>query len=162
GRYQLRPDPPFVLGVEAAGRVVAAPAGSGFAPGQRVAVSAFGSWAERVAVPADQVFALPDRLSMAQGTALLMNYQTAHFGLIRRGRLRAGETLLVQGAAGGVGSAAIQVGRAAGARVVAVVSDERKGDAATRAGADVVVPAGEGWLERAQEASGGGADVVFD
>jgi NADPH2:quinone reductase len=163
GRYQLRPELPFVMGVEGAGVVVEAPAASGLRPGQRVVASAFGSWTERVAVAPDQVFALPDRLTMAQGAGLLMNYHTAHFGLVRRGRLRAGETLLVHGAAGGVGSAAIQVGRAVGARVIAVVSDERKAEAATSVGADATVRSGDGWLERAREASGGGGvDVIFD
>jgi len=122
----------------------------------------WGAWAERIVVPADQVFPLPDRLSMAEGAGLLMNYHTAHFGLLRRGRLRAGETLLVHGAAGGVGTAAVQVGRAAGARVVAVVSDERKAQVARDLGAETAVLAGEGWLGRALEAAPGGVDVIFD
>lgn len=162
GLYQLRPEVPFVMGLESAGVVVDAPAASGVRPGQRVVASAFGSWTERVAASPDQVFPLPDRLTMAQGAGLLMNYHTAHFGLVRRGRLGAGETLLVHGAAGGVGSAAIQVGRALGARVIAVVSDERKAEAATRLGADATVRSGEGWLGRVREASGGGVDVIFD
>lgn len=164
GKYQLRPEVPFVMGIEGAGVVVDAPAGSGLLPGQRVVASAFGSWTERVAVALDQVFRLPDRLTMAQGAGLLMNYHTAHFGLVRRGRLKAGETLLVHGAAGGVGSAAIQVGRAVGARVIAVVSDERKAGAAKTLGADATVSSGDGWLERVRAVSGGagGVDVIFD
>jgi NADPH2:quinone reductase len=150
------------MGVEGAGVVVEAPESSGFRAGQRVVASALGSWAERVAVPADLVFPLPDALTMAQGAGLLMNYHTAHFGLVRRGRLRAGETLLVHGAAGGVGSAAIQVGRALGARVVAVVSSERKEEVASRLGADACVRAGEGWLGRVLEVSPGGVDAIFD
>lgn len=162
GLYQARPPLPFVAGVEGAGTVVDAPAATGFEPGQRVIFSGLGSWADRVRVPVDEVFALPDALTMAQGTALLMNYQTAHFALVRRGRLVRGERLLVHGAAGGVGSAAIQVGRALGAQVFAVVSTQRKADVATALGADVTVLADEGWRERVIQASGGGVDVVFD
>ncbi|HZV50624.1 MAG TPA: NADPH:quinone oxidoreductase family protein [Candidatus Dormibacteraeota bacterium] len=162
GQYQIRRDPPFVLGVEAAGTVVSAPAGSGFRPGQRVVASAWDSWAEMVVAPPDRVFPVPERLSLAQGVALLMNYHTAHFGLVRRGRLRAGETLLVQGAAGGVGSAAVELGKAMGATVIAVVSDRGKADAASRLGADHVVLAGEGWLEEVRRLSGGGVDLAFD
>jgi len=161
GKYQVQPEVPFVPGVEAAGVVANAPAGSGFRPGQRVVFNALGTWAEQVAVAPEQVFQLPDRLTMGQGAGLLMNYHTAHFGLIRRGRLQPSETLLVHGAAGGVGSAAIQVGKAAGARVIAVVSDQRKGEVASQLGADECVLAGEGWLEQVRRA-GGGVDVIFD
>jgi NADPH2:quinone reductase len=162
GLYQVKPPLPFVLGLEAAGRVLSAPGNSHLRVGQRVVVSGLGSWTELLAVPPEKVFALPDRLSLAQGTAFLMNYQTAHFGLVRRGRLRAGETLLVQGAAGGVGSAAVDLGRALGARVVAVVSDEAKAEVVRQLGAEHVVLAGEGWLERVRQLSGGGVDVAFD
>ncbi|HLH70433.1 MAG TPA: NADPH:quinone oxidoreductase family protein [Candidatus Dormibacteraeota bacterium] len=162
GQYQIRREPPFVLGVEAAGTVVSAPPGSGLEPGQRVVASAWESWAEAVVVPPDRVFPVPERLTLAQGVALLMNYHTAHFGLIRRGRLRAGETLLVHGAAGGVGSAAVELGKAAGATVIAVVSDQRKAAAVSRLGADHVVLADAGWLEEVRRLSGGGVDVAFD
>jgi len=162
GLYQLRPEVPFVMGLEAAGVVVEAPESAGVRPGQRVVVTTFGSWAERVTAPPDTVFPLPDRLTMAQGAGLLMNYHTAHFALVRRGRLHAGETLLVHGAAGGVGSAAIQVARALGASVVAVVSDERKEAAARQLGAEAVVRAGEGWLGRVREVRPGGVDAIFD
>ncbi len=162
GKYQLRPEMPFVMGLEAAGVVVEAPATSHLRPGQRVVATALGSWAERVTATPDQVFALPDSMTMAQGAGLLMNYHTAHFGLARRGRLRADETLLVHGAAGGVGSAAIQVGRALGARVIAVVSDGRKEEVARELGADECVRAGEGWLARVREVCPDGVDVIFD
>jgi NADPH2:quinone reductase len=162
GRYQVQPEVPFAAGLEAAGTVVDAPATSGVRPGQRVVVSSWGAWAEQVVVPPDQVFPLPDRLSMAQGAGLLMNYHTAHFGLVRRSRLRPGETLLVHGAAGGVGSAAVQVGKAVGARVIAVVSDQGKAEAAARAGADYTVLAGEGWLGRVRNLGPEGVDVIFD
>src|SRR5215471_18044454 len=160
GKYQVQPEVPFVLGVEGAGVVSRAPASSSLRPGQRVVFNAIGSWAEQVAVEPDQVFPLPDRLTMRQGAGLLMNYHTAHFGLIRRGRLRPSETLLVHGAAGGVGSAAIQVAKAVGARVIAVVSDRRKGEVASQLGADEWVLA-DGWLDRVRRASGG-VDVIFD
>lgn len=162
GKYQLRPEVPFVMGLEAAGVVASAPDGSGLRRGQRVVATGFGAWAERVVAQADQVFPLPDQLTMAQGAGLLMNYHTAHFALARRGRLAAGETLLVHGAAGGVGTAAIQVGRALGARVVAVVSDERKAEVTARLGADATVLAGDGWLDRVREVSPGGVDAIFD
>jgi NADPH:quinone reductase len=162
GLYQMRPEPPFVMGLEAAGVVVEAPESAPVRPGQRVVTTAFGSWAERLSVAPDLVFPLPDRLTMAQGAGLMMNYHTAHFALARRGRLQAGETLLVHGAAGGVGSAAIQVGRALGARVIAVVSDERKEEAARQLGAEASVRAGEGWLGRVREVVPGGVDAVFD
>lgn len=162
GRYQISPKVPFVLGVEAAGVVVEAPPATGLRPGQRVVLNTLGTWADTVAVSPDQVFPLPDRLTMGQGAGLLMNYHTAHFGLLRRGRLREGETLLVHGGAGGVGSAAIQVGRAVGARVVTVVSDERKAEAASRLGANETVRSGEGWLGRVKELTGRGVDVIFD
>jgi NADPH:quinone reductase len=92
-----------------------------------------------------------------------MNYQTAHFALKRRGRLRAGETALVHGAGGGAGSAAVQVAKALSARVIAVASDERKRAAARQAGADEAIDAGEGWRERVKELTdGAGVDLVFD
>jgi len=162
GKYQLRPEVPFVMGLEAAGVVARAPAGSSVRPGQRVVATGFGAWAERLVAQPDQVFPLPDRLTMAQGAGLLMNYHTAHFALARRGRLTGGETLLVHGAAGGVGTAAIQVGRALGARIVAVVSDERKAEVAAGLGADATVTAGEGWLDRVREFSPAGVDAIFD
>jgi NADPH2:quinone reductase len=162
GLYQMRPEVPFVMGLEAAGVVVDAPESAGVRPGQRVVVTTMGCWSERVAASPESVFPLPDELTMAQGAGLMMNYHTAHFALVRRGRLHAGETLLVHGAAGGVGSAAIQVARALGARVVAVVSDERKEEAARQLGAEACVRAGEGWLGRVREVSPAGVDAIFD
>jgi NADPH2:quinone reductase len=103
-----------------------------------------------VAVDAGMVFPLPDRLSFAAGAGLPMNYLTVHFGLLRRGRLQAGETVLVHGAAGGVGSAAIQLASALGARVIGVVSTDAKADVARRAGAGDVVPA-DGFLPAVRE-----------
>src|SRR5262245_34990539 len=162
GKYQVQPEVPFVLGVEGAGVVARAPASSRMRPGQQVVVNAIGSCAAQVQVATAQVLALPDGLTLEQGAGLLMNYHTAHFGLIRRGRLLPSATLLVHGAAGGVGGAAIQVGKAVGARVIAVVSDQRKAEVASRLGADECVLAEEGWLERVRRGSGGGVEVMFD
>ncbi|WP_059008597.1 NADPH:quinone oxidoreductase family protein [Streptomyces specialis] len=163
GLYQIKPEPPFVPGSEVAGVVRSAPEGSGFAPGDRVAAfPAFGGFAERVAVDARLVFALPDRLSFESGAALPMNYLTVHFALSRRGRLRADETVLVHGAAGGVGTAAIQYARALGARVIAVVSSDAKAEVARRAGAHDVVPV-DGFRQAVDGLTGGrGVDLVVD
>lgn len=163
GLYQVKPDPPFTPGSEVAGVVRRAPAGSGFTAGDRVAAfPALGGFAEAVAVDPAFVFALPERLSFAQGAALPMNYLTVHFALARRGALRAGETVLVHGAAGGVGTAGVQLARALGARVVAVVSTPAKGEVARAAGAHDVVLA-EGFLPAVKELTGGrGVDLVLD
>ena len=141
GQYQLKPDPPFTLGSEAAGVVRTAPEGSGLEPGDRVAALGFGTFADVVAGQPAGTFLLPDALSFEQGAGLVLNYHTAHFALVRRAQLRIGETLLVQGAGGGVGTAAIQVGKALGARVVGVVSSDEKERVAREAGADEVVRA---------------------
>jgi NADPH2:quinone reductase len=154
GQYQIRPDPPFTLGLQLAGTTP---------DGGRVAAVTFGAFAERVVVPGFATLPLPDDASFEAGAALVMNYQTAHFALKRRGRLHAGETLLVHGAGGGAGSAAVQVGKALGARVLAVASDEDKRAAALQAGADEAIDAGAGWRDRVKALTdGAGVDVVFD
>ena len=161
GLYQIRPEPPFTLGADVAGVVVED--AEGFMRGQRVAaVMPFGGAAERVAAPADGVFPLPDALSYDEGAALPMNYLTAHFALAVRGGLRAGETVLVHGAAGGVGTATIQVAKALGARTIAVTSTEDKAEVARSAGADDAVLL-DGFKDAALELTGGrGVDVVMD
>ncbi len=163
GQYQMKPDPPFVPGSEVAGVVRSAPAGSGFAPGDRVAAfPVLGGFAEAVAVDPAMVFPLPDATTWSQGAALPMNYLTCEFALRERARLAAGEVVLVHGAAGGVGTAAVQLAKAAGARVIAVVSTDAKADVARAAGADEAVPA-EGFREAVAElTSGRGVDVVVD
>ena len=163
GEYQMKPEPPFSLGVDVAGTVVSAPEGSGFAPGDRVcAVMPYGNAQERVAVPAIFVFALPDSTSYDEGAALPMNYLTAEFALHERGGLRAQETVLVHGAAGGLGTATIQVAKGMGARVIGVVSTEAKKATATQAGADHVVLL-EGFRDAVKELTGvKGVDVVAD
>src|SRR3954452_9015186 len=160
GEYQLKPEPPFTLGVDFAGVVVS---GAGFEPGQRVAgVGAYGGAAELVANPAMFTFALPDELSYDEGAALPMNYLTAQFALAERGQLKAGETVLVHGAAGGVGTATIQVAKGYGARTIAVVSTEEKAAVAKAAGADEAVLL-DGFKDAVRELTGGrGFDVVVD
>ncbi|SFT57147.1 NADPH2:quinone reductase [Geodermatophilus amargosae] len=163
GEYQLKPQPPFVPGSEVAGVVRSAPEGSGLTAGRRVAAfPGFGGFAEVAVADPGFVFPLPDAVSFEQGAALPMNYLTMHFALRRRGRLREGETVLVHGAAGGLGTAGVQLAKAYGARVFAVVSSEAKGEAARAAGADEVVLA-DGFRERVKELTGGrGVDVVAD
>jgi len=163
GEFQIRQEPPFTLGWEAAGVVRHAPASSPFEAGDRVVTLSFGSFAEQVVAVPEATFALPAGLDFAEGAAYPLNYLTALAGLERRGRLRAGETVLVQGAAGGTGTAAIQVAKALGARVLALVSTEEKAQVARDAGADDVLLADEGWRARVLETTGGrGVDVVYD
>jgi NADPH:quinone reductase len=159
GQYQLKLDPPFILGGELSGVVREAPAGSGFAAGDRVtALAPFGgAFAEVALVPSMAAFKLPDALDFGQGAGYCMNYHTAHFALARRAALQTGETLLVHGAAGGTGTAAIQVGKGLGARVVAVVSTDEKAEVARAAGADEVVRSDGDWRKQA-----GPANVIFD
>jgi NADPH2:quinone reductase len=163
GEYQLKPDLPFTLGVDFAGVVRAAPDGSGLSPGDRVAACLpHGGAAETVGLGPDSVFPLPDALSFEQGAAIPMNYLTAQFALKERGHVREGETVLVHGAAGGVGTATIQVAKGYGARTIAVVSTDEKADVARRAGADEVVRS-DGFLQAVKDLTGGrGVDLVMD
>ena len=163
GAYQLKPELPFVPGAEVAGVVRSAPDGTGLATGQRVAAfPGLGGYAEVVAVPPSMVFPLPDRVSFGAGAALPMNYLTVHFGLTRRGGLRAGETVLVHGAAGGVGTAAVQLARALGAHVIAVTSSPDKAEVARAAGAHETVTADGFRAQVAELTSGRGVDLVVD
>jgi len=163
GEYQLKPDLPFVPGSEVAGVVRSAPPGSGLQPGQRVAAfPGLGGYAEVVAVPPVMVFPLPDHVSFAAAAALPMNYLTVHFGLVRRGRLRSGESVLVHGAAGGIGTAAVQLARALGAHVIAVTSSPEKAEVARAAGAHETVAA-DGFRDAVRAlTSGRGVDLVVD
>lgn len=163
GEYQLKPEVPFQLGVDFAGVVREAPEDSGFAAGDRVAACLpYGGAAETVAVHPESVFPLPDKLSFIQGAAMPMNYLTAQFALAERGGLAEGETVLVHGAGGGVGTATIQVARGYGARVIAVVSNDAKAEVARKAGAHDVVKV-DNFLQSAKQLTGGrGVDVVLD
>ena len=161
GLYQVRPELPFILGWEVAG-VVRADA-AGFTAGQPVvALPEVGGFAETVAVDPAMVFPLPDGVPLDVAAAIPLNALTMHFALHRRARLQPGETVLVHGAGGGVGSAACQLAAAHGARVIAVVSTPQKGDVAQAAGAHEVLPVDD-FLARARELTGGrGVDVVVD
>lgn len=163
GEYQFKPELPFVPGSEVGGIVRSAPDDSQFKPGDRVAAFCMlGAFAEVAAAPEYLTFKLPDALDFAQGAALILNYHTAYFALKLRGRLAADEWVLVHGAAGGVGTAAIQVAKGLGAKVIGVVSTDEKEQVARDAGADAVVRSDGAWRDEAKEISGGGVHLVLD
>jgi NADPH2:quinone reductase len=164
GEYQLKLDPPFVPGTEVAGVVRSAPADSGFAVGQRVStLTMLGAWAERVAVPAASVTPTPDGIDDGSAVCLLGNYYTMYFALVRRAALLAGETVLVLGSAGGVGTAAIQIAKALGAKVIAMVHRPGAIEFVESLGADVVLPLTDGWAQAVRDHTDGrGVDVVVD
>lgn len=159
GLYQMKPELPFIPGAEVAGVVSFAPAGSAFSVGDRVAaLPMLGGFAEQVLAHEDLTFALPDNVTFPEGASYIFNYGTSYFALIERGHLMAGETVLVHGAAGGIGTSAIQVAKAFGAgRVIGVVSTPAKGEIAVGAGADEYVLA-DGF----REAVGRTVDIVVD
>ncbi|ORV45301.1 NADPH:quinone oxidoreductase [Mycolicibacter engbaekii] len=165
GLYQHKPELPFVPGGEAAGVVRSAPAGAHVRPGDRVAVLTMlnGGMAQVIAVPAAQVFALPDSVSLEAGAGLLFNDLTVLFALTTRGHLTEGSTVLVHGAAGGIGTSALRLAGPLGAsRVIAVVSTEAKAEVARAAGATDTVLA-EGFREAVAELTRGrGVDLVLD
>ncbi len=163
GEYQLKPPLPFVPGSEVAGIVRSAPEGAAVGAGDRVAACCLlGGMAEVAVAPEFLSIALPEVLDFAQGAGLVLNYHTAYFSLKLRGRLQEGETVLVHGAAGGVGVAALQVARGLGARTIAVVSSDDKERVAREAGADEVLRSDGAWKDEAKELSGGGVDLVLD
>ncbi|MEV0084722.1 NADPH:quinone oxidoreductase family protein [Saccharopolyspora sp. NPDC050642] len=169
GKYHDKPQTPFSIGGEAAGTVQEV--GDGVdeslvgcrvvvTPGQTTA----GLLAEEVVVPVQRLLPLPDDMSWEEGAALFVAYQTSHMALFRRAGLAKGETVLIHGAAGGIGSAAVQLGKAAGARTVAVAGGARKAKACADLGADVVVDHHEDdFVAVTKEVTGGrGADVIYD
>ena len=163
GLYQVKPDLPFVPGSEVGGVVRSAPEGSDLSEGDRVAACCLlGAFADVAVAPDFLTFPLSDELDFAQGAGLILNYHTAYFSLVTRGRLREGESVLVHGAAGGIGTATLQVARGLGARTIAVVSSDEKEQVAREAGADEVVRSDGAWKDEAKELSGGGVDVVID
>ncbi|HET6698434.1 MAG TPA: NADPH:quinone oxidoreductase family protein [Nocardioidaceae bacterium] len=161
GQYQLKPELPFQLGVDFAG--VVRRGGAGFAEGDRVACCLpYGGGADLVETDPEATFPLPDTVSFETGAALPMNYLTAQFALATRAQLQKGEIVLVHGAAGGVGTASLQVAKGYGARAIAVVSSDAKAEVARAAGADEVVRV-DGFLSAVKELTGGrGVDVVVD
>jgi NADPH2:quinone reductase len=178
GAYQMRVALPYTPGMDAAGVVRSCAPGAGFRPGQRVAVLVpYGCWQEVINVPAERVLPLPDGMSFEAGAAAALNGLTVLFALVRRARAQAGETLLVHGAAGGVGTAAVQLGKALGLRTIAVAGDEAKREFALRCGADHAVLSdgqqgdgrqgdgrqGDGWLAAVRDLVGERAvDIVLD
>ena len=168
GLYQFKPDLPFVPGSELAGTVRAIGDGvEGFSVGQRVlALSGFGACSDIVAVapPMQQLHAMPASMSFEEASGFAMTYGTSMHALVQRGQLQADETVLVLGAAGGCGSAAIQIAKALGARVIAAVSSEQKLQAAKQLGADDVVNYKTHDMRDTVKAltDGAGVDVVFD
>lgn len=175
GKYQVRPHLPFVPGTEFSGTVVEVGSGiTSFAVGDRIAATGFvgdsridrkvvGSLAEYRAIPAENAVKVPDSVTLEQAALFRSNNETSYFGLYK-GALKAGETLLVMGASGGTGFAAVQIGKLLGARVIASCSSEQKRRIAREAGADVAIDSqAEDWREQVDRLTGGrGLDVVYD
>ncbi|MGL3148777.1 NADPH:quinone oxidoreductase family protein [Microbacterium sp. A82] len=164
GEYQVKPELPFIPGVECSGTVIGVGTGvSTHAVGDRVVAGKIGVLAEYAAVDAASVHAIPESFDFNAASGLNIAYQTAWFALHRRAKLQAGEWLLVHAAAGGVGAATVQLGVAAGARVIGVVGSEAKAEVARAAGAEHVILRGDDIVAEVKRITGGhGADVVFD
>lgn len=170
GSYQVKPDLPFVPGAEVAGVVLAAPPSSGLTAGQRVLAQVgqegltHGGYTQVTLAEPSRVVAIPDGMPFPEAAAFFVNYQTGWFGLHRRAGLQPGEVLLVHAGAGGVGSAAIQLGKAAGARVIATAGSEPKVEVCRQMGADLVIDySSQDFVDAVNEATQGrGADVIYD
>lgn len=165
GGYQVKPPLPFTPGMEAAGTVIRAGARSTFKEGDRVITNnVFGAFAEEMAAPGQSCFAIPEGMNDADAAALLVIYQTGYFGLVHRAQMKAGEILLVHGGAGGVGTAAIQLGKALGATVIATAGSAEKLEVCSRAGADQVINYRDADFvsEVKKLTKGRGADVIYD
>jgi len=172
-KYQFKPERPFSPGGEVAGVIDSVgPGVTNVKVGQRViGSSGWGGYAEKIKLPAQRIMPIPDAMPFDQASAFILTYGTSYYGLKDRGQLKEGETLLILGAAGGVGVAAIELGKAMGARVIGAVSSEEKAAFAREAGADgtVIYPPGafakeqsKALAEAFKTATGGGADVVYD
>jgi NADPH:quinone reductase len=166
GEYQERPELPFTPGAEVAGRISEVGEEAGFGGGQRVIAAPFpsGGYAERVKISASSIFPIPDAMPFESAAAMHTTYQTAHFAFHRRANLQEGEVVLVHAGAGGVGSAAIQIARAAGARVFATAGGAEKVKTCRRLGAELAIDYREdSFIETVKEVTEGrGADVIFD
>jgi len=166
GEYQYKPEPPFVPGAEAAGVITGLGEGvTGFAVGQRVtSFGVDGAFAERRVADVGMVIPIPDEIAFDTAAATTMAYGTSYHALVQRGQLRSGETLLVLGAAGGVGSAAVEVGKFRGATVIAAASSDEKLEFCSSIGADHTINyTTEDLRSRVKEITGGhGADVIYD
>ena len=163
GQYQMRPDAPFIPGIEVAGIVRSAPGDAAVKPGDRVFANAsLGGWAEVAVANPWVVFPIPDGMTFEQATSMV-NYQTAVFAFVERGGLKSGETVLIHGAAGGTGTAAIEVARGYGAKVIAVARGYDKLRAAKELGAEHCVEAEGDWLGEVKRITDNrGVDVVYD
>jgi len=165
GKYHVKPPFPFTLGIEAAGTVLEVASDvSGLAVGDRVMTYAGDScFAEQVMVPASRVFKVPDRMSDETAAAFTVVYGTAHHAIAEAGALKAGETLVVLGASGGIGLCSIQIGKALGARVIAVASTAEKLAKCKEHGADELIQGDESLRDRIKDLTGGrGAEVIMD
>src|SRR5690348_9331494 len=170
GQYQSKPPLPFVPGAEIAGEVVSAPPDTGFSAGEHVmalvdnATLTRGAYAQVADAMPQSVTRIPEDMPFEDGAAFTLIYQTGWFGLHRRAKLQAGETLLVHAGAGGVGSAAIQLGKAAGATVIATAGSDEKVAICTKLGADHAINyKTQDFVEEVKRITGGrGADVVYD
>ncbi len=170
GKYQFRPEPPFVVGMDLAGVIEAAPEGARLGDGSAAAIGTrvagggkTGAFAEYASVRPEALVSVPEGVGAAQAAAYPAAYTTAYVSLIERGGLKAGEWLLVHGASGGVGLAAIDVGRLVGARVIATTGSADKVEALKAYGAAHVFVVGDGFREPVKALTDGrGADVIFD
>ncbi len=164
GKYQFRPEPPFIPGGEAAGTVVAVgPDITHFKPGDHVmSRHTLGACAELGNAKAALCDHIPTGMSMEQAGVFRGAYTTAYHALLQRGRMREGEWVLVHGAAGGIGIAAIQVAKLFGAKVIATASSETKRAACLEEGADHAIDYAGGFLDQVKALSGGGVDIVYD
>lgn len=165
GQYQVKAPLPFIPGIEASGVVVEAGTGSAFAVGERLIVNnLWGAFAQRMAALDTSCFRIPEDMPDSDAAALLVIYQTSYFGLVYRARLERGETLLVHGGAGGVGTSAIQIGKALGATVIATAGSASKLEICREHGADHVINyREEDFVSKVGELTGGrGADVIYD
>lgn len=164
GQYQIKPDPPFAPGYELAGTVIVANQAPGFSPGDRVCGFTFhGGLAEKAVIAANNAARIPNSIDSDTASTLSGGYGTSYHALVDRSRLSEGETLLVLGASGGVGMAAVQIGDILGARVLAAVSSDEKAAAATEAGAHAVIRYDRQPIREAiDDLTDGGVDVVYD
>ena len=164
GKYQLKPETPFIPGMEVAGEVISLGSKvSDFIVGDRIAaLSQLNGYAEKIVVKTSSTFKIPKNMSYDDACALLCAYGTSHYALKQRGQLKKGETLVVLGASGSTGIAAIQIGKIMGAKVIAVASNSEKQKIAEENGADLAIGYGN-LKEKLKEISGGkGVDVIFD
>ena len=165
GRYQMKPELPFTQGMECAGIVETVGEGvSAFSPGDRVVGgNKTGAFAEFALLPASSLSLVPDNMGFAEAAAYPAAYLTAYVALVRRANLQPGETLLVHGASGGVGMAAVDVGKLLGATVIATSASDAKLDKVIAHGADYAINVAQGFRDKVKTlTSGRGADVIFD